>query len=57
MEKRRYFKPEISICEAETSQMIARSGGTRVYPDEYADPKFQTFANEDLITDIWGNEF
>ncbi len=56
MEKSKYIRPEISICNVETDKMMATSPIGK-YEDTPASDEFDILSNENKFTDIWGNEY
>ncbi len=55
MEKKQYLKPETSVCRLETFGFLAQS---LPFSDKEVPGGggFEGISNEDLFTDIWGNE-
>ncbi len=52
MKKGVYVRPETTICEVETDQMMALS-----VKNGDANPDLESLSNMEKFTDIWGNEY
>lgn len=51
MEKNKYVKPTCTVCHVEAQNMMALSKSDK--PADGSTP----LVNEDVFTDIWGNEW
>ncbi len=57
MEKNRYIKPEVNICELDTKAQILSVSGDLIQSNDPAMPDAEVYSNADMFPDIWDTKF
>ena len=57
MEKNRYIKPEVNICELDTKAQILSVSGDPIQSNDPAMPDAEVYSNADMFPDIWDTKF
>lgn len=57
MEKNRYIKPEVNICELDAKAQILSVSGDLIQSNDPAMPDAEVYSNADMFPDIWDNKF
>ncbi|WP_337408727.1 hypothetical protein [Paraprevotella xylaniphila] len=60
MEKNRYIKPEVNICELDTKAQIllpVSGSGDLIQSNDPAMPDAEVYSNADMFPDIWDTKF
>lgn len=57
MEKNRYIKPEVNICELDTKAQILSVSGDLIQSNDPAMPDAEVYSYADMFPDIWDTKF